>query len=171
MASVFKLILSASIATLIAITHAAPTHPPPHNVDACGVLGGLNGTDLTYQHVVDCYNAIPFDSNQASTTLATMLTLFEDFYAFTDSALSPTAIRPFSDDPVDIVGDLEKIGRTKYTSDYKFHTDILKAVTSLRDAHTSYFSKLKRDNVAHSEICAGPCLFFVLMHDLFSPFS
>ncbi|KAG0279075.1 hypothetical protein BGZ96_002073 [Linnemannia gamsii] len=135
----FKLTLSASAATLFALTQAAPAYPPPRQVDACSILGGLNATDVTYQYVVNCYNAIPFDSKQAGTTLSTMLTIFKDFYVFTDSALSPTATRPFSVDPVDIIGELEKIGRTMYTSDYKFHTDISNAVTSLRDAHTDYF--------------------------------
>lgn len=139
MAPILKLILSASLATLATFTHAAPAHAPPTHTDACGILGGLNATAVTYKHVVDCYNAIPFDNNQASTTLSSMLTLFKDFYVFTDSALSPTATRPFSDDPVDIIAKLENIGRIRYTSDYQFHTDILNAVTSLRDAHTAYY--------------------------------
>ncbi|OAQ35814.1 hypothetical protein K457DRAFT_1891199 [Linnemannia elongata AG-77] len=133
-----KLILSASLVTLATFTHAALAHAPPTHTDACGILGGLNATAVTYKHVVDCYNAIPFDNNQASTTLSSMLTLFKDFYVFTDSALSPTATRPFSDDPVDIIAKMENIGRTRYTSDYQFHTDIRNAVTSLRDAHTAY---------------------------------
>ncbi|KAG0060285.1 hypothetical protein BGZ89_012390, partial [Linnemannia elongata] len=139
MAPILKLILSASLATLATFTHAAPAHAPPTHTDACGILGGLNATAVTYKHVVDCYNAIPFDNNQASTTLSSMLTLFKDFYVFTDSALSPTATKPFSDDPVDIIAKMENIGRTRYTSDYQFHTDISNAVTSLRDAHTAYY--------------------------------
>ncbi|KAF9543716.1 hypothetical protein EC957_000495 [Mortierella hygrophila] len=137
--AISKLILSVSLATLATFTHAAPAHAPPTHVDACGILGGLNATAITYKHVVDCYSAIPFDNNQANTTLSTMLTLFKDFYVFTDFALSPTATRPFSDDPVDIIAKMEKIGRTRYTSDYQFHTDIYNAVNSLRDAHTAYY--------------------------------
>ncbi|KAK3818265.1 MAG: hypothetical protein JOS17DRAFT_820265 [Linnemannia elongata] len=139
MAPIFKLILSASLASLATFTHAAPAHAPPTHVDACGILGRLNAANITYKHVVDCYSAIPFDSNQASTTLSSMLTLFKDFYVFTDSALSPTATRPFSDDPVDIIAKMENIGRSNYTSNYQFHTDIYNAVTSLRDAHTAYY--------------------------------
>ncbi|KAG9062368.1 hypothetical protein KI688_005283 [Linnemannia hyalina] len=135
MAPIFKPILSASLATL-AFTHAAPAHAPPTHADACGIIRGLNATAITCKHVVDLYSAIPFDNNLASTTLSTMLTLFKDFYVFTDSALSPTATRPFSDDPVDIIAKMEKFGRTRYTSDYQFHTDIHNAVNI--DCYLSY---------------------------------
>lgn len=169
-----SLILSASVATLIVFSNAAPTPsssvsieptlttgrestptattepvPVPHPghpattiaADACGTLAHTDRTKLKYKHVVDCYNSIPFDSAQAATTLATVLTIFKDYYVFTDSALARTAPAPFVNAPHDIVGELEKIGRQKYTSDYKFHNDILTAVTGLGDAHAAYSSK------------------------------
>lgn len=163
-----SLILSASVAALAVLGNAAPTpsdsmsieptptahheptptattepNPgqPDTHTDACGVLASTNSTELKYKHVVDCYNAIPFDSAQAATTLSTVLTLFKDYYVFTDSALARTAPEPFANAPHDIVGELEKIGRSKYTSDYKFHNDILTAVTRLGDGHAAYQSK------------------------------
>ncbi|KAF9132235.1 hypothetical protein BG015_003735 [Linnemannia schmuckeri] len=160
-----SLILSASIAALAVFSNAVPTptefasieptptagheptstattEPNPGNpatpTDTCGLLSSINPTELKYQHVVDCYNAIPFDSAQATTTLATVLTLFKDYYVFTDAALARTAPEPFANAPYDIVGELERIGRSKYTSDYKFHRDILAAVTGLGDGHAAY---------------------------------
>ncbi|KAF8934556.1 hypothetical protein BGZ47_010313 [Haplosporangium gracile] len=160
-----SLIVSASVAALAALSNAAPTptesasieptpttdheptptattEPSPGNpatpTDACGLLASTNPTELKYKHVVDCYNAIPFDSAQAATTLATVLTLFKDYYVFTDAALARTAPEPFASAPHDIVGELEKIGRSKYSSDYKFHKDILAAVTGLGDGHAAY---------------------------------
>ncbi|KAG0072608.1 hypothetical protein BGZ90_011869 [Linnemannia elongata] len=160
-----SLILSASVAALAVLGNAAPTPSdsmsieptptahheptptattepspgqPDTHTDACGVLASTNSTELKYKHVVDCYNAIPFDSAQAATTLSTVLTLFKDYYVFTDSALARTAPEPFANAPHDIVGELEKIGRSKYTSDYKFHNDILTAVTRLGDGHAAY---------------------------------
>ncbi|KAG9062367.1 hypothetical protein KI688_005282 [Linnemannia hyalina] len=162
-----SLILSASVAALAVLSNAAPTpsdsmtikptptahreptptattepnpgHPHAHT-DACGVLASTNYTELKYKHVVDCYNSIPFDSAQAATALSTVLTIFKDYYVFTDSALARTVPEPFADAPYDIVGELEKIGRRKYTSDYKFHNDILEAVTGLGDGHADYQS-------------------------------
>ncbi|KAF9135022.1 hypothetical protein BGX30_011694 [Mortierella sp. GBA39] len=163
-----SLILSASVAALAVLSHADPTpsdsmtikptptayHEPtptattaPNpghldtHTDACGVLASTNYTELKYKHVVDCYSSIPFDSAQAATTLSTVLTIFKDYYVFTDSALARTAPEPFVNAPHDIVGELEKIGRRKYTSDYKFHNDILEAVTGLGDGHAYYQSK------------------------------
>jgi len=156
-----SLILSAYVAALATFSHGAPTPTvsvdpapptsdptpspspgnPPVQVSACGILGGLNTTEITYNHVVNCYNSIPFDNERAATTLSTVHTLFKDYYVFTDFALSPEAPRPFADDPIDILGELEKIGRKKYTSDYKFHNDILTAVNGLRDGHAAYNSK------------------------------
>ncbi|KAF9543717.1 hypothetical protein EC957_000496 [Mortierella hygrophila] len=125
--------------TPTATTEPNPGHSDTHT-DACGVLASTNHTELKYKHVIDCYNSIPFDSAQASTTLSTVLTIFKDYYVFTDSALARTAPKPFANAPYDIVGELEKIGRRKYTSDYKFHNDILEAVTGLGDGHADYGS-------------------------------
>ncbi|OAQ35815.1 hypothetical protein K457DRAFT_1869972 [Linnemannia elongata AG-77] len=50
MAPILKLILSASLATLATFTHAALAHAPPTHTDACGILGGLNATAVTYKH-------------------------------------------------------------------------------------------------------------------------
>ncbi|KAG0206035.1 hypothetical protein BGX33_007608 [Mortierella sp. NVP41] len=157
-----SLILSASVAVLATFSNAVPTPSPsvtiepseptptatpepiptptdpvPH-IDPCTILGGLNGTGITYNHVANCYKAIPFDNAQAATTLSTMLTLFKDYYIFTDAALTRKVAEPFSSEPIDIVGEIEKIGRRKYTSDYEFHNDIRLAVDSLRDAHLAY---------------------------------
>ncbi|KAG0279077.1 hypothetical protein BGZ96_002075 [Linnemannia gamsii] len=121
------------------VSEPHPGHPAtPIAANACGTLAHTNSEELKYKHVVDCYNSIPFDSAQAATTLATVLTIFKDYYVFTDSALARTAPAPFVNAPQDIVGELEKIGRSKYTSDYKFHNDILAAVTELGDGHAAY---------------------------------
>ncbi|KAG0378251.1 hypothetical protein BGX24_004392 [Mortierella sp. AD032] len=112
--------------------------PTPEPTDACAVLAQAKPSEYRYQHVVDCYNSIPFDSAQAASTISTMITLFKDYYVFTDAALARKAPMPFADDPHDVVGELEKVGRSKYTSDYKFHTDVLAAVDGLRDGHAAY---------------------------------
>ncbi|KAG9062365.1 hypothetical protein KI688_005280 [Linnemannia hyalina] len=102
------------------------------------ILAHINPKAVKYNHVVNCYNAIPFDNVRAAATLTAMIIIFRDYYVFTDDALSPTATLPFANAPHDILGELEKIGRKKYTSDYQFHKDMLVAITGLHDGHAAY---------------------------------
>ncbi|KAF9355168.1 hypothetical protein BGX26_006904 [Mortierella sp. AD094] len=132
--SLRSLIASASLIASITLSTAAPT---PRR-DACGILAATNATDITYNQVAACYKAIPFDATTASATLKSVYNLFNDYYVFRDSALTPDLQSPFSSAPVDIVKVLETIGSTKYTNDYSFHTDISLAIASLHDAHAGY---------------------------------
>ncbi|KAF9536911.1 hypothetical protein EC957_009421 [Mortierella hygrophila] len=138
--SLKSLVLSASIAVLVTFTNAAPApRPPPvSHLDPCGNLGAKKPTEITYQDIGYCYRAVPLNSAYAAATFSTVHTLFNEFYIFKDSAMTPDLQAPFSSPPTDIIGKLETIGRTKYTSDYRFHDDIRKAINSLYDAHSSY---------------------------------
>ncbi|KAK3818044.1 MAG: hypothetical protein JOS17DRAFT_757749 [Linnemannia elongata] len=144
-------VLSALIAILVTFTAAAPAtptpapapapgpgSPPAGQLDACGQLGAKAPNAITYQDVSNCYRAIPFNNSHAAVTFSTIYTLFNEFYVFKDSAMTPNLQAPFSSPPTDIVGKLEAIGRTKYASDYKFHDDLRRAINSLYDAHASY---------------------------------
>ncbi|KAF9109303.1 hypothetical protein BGW39_005147, partial [Mortierella sp. 14UC] len=117
--------------------HSPPTTTPGHEYP-CTVLSGLDATSVTYNSVAACYNAIPFNNSQAAATLKTVHGIFKDYYIFTDSALTSHVASPFASERVDILGELEKIARHKYTSDHRFHEDIRRAVASLRDGHASY---------------------------------
>ncbi|KAF9120057.1 hypothetical protein BGW39_011699 [Mortierella sp. 14UC] len=161
------LILSASLACLAVVVQSAPAPPPttpphptapppttpppttpppttpppttpPHNLDACGVLAASNMRELTYDKVAACYLSIPFNSQIAASTLESVITLFTDFYTYRDSALAPTLDAPFASAPVDIIEKLKTVGRTRYTSDHQFHTDLRLTLYSLYDAHASY---------------------------------
>ncbi|KAG0308691.1 hypothetical protein BGZ98_007162 [Dissophora globulifera] len=132
--SLSRLILSASLATIATLlTSAAPITQDP-----CATLGGLNATELTYDAVANCYRAFTYNSEIATKTLATVRTIFNDYYIFRDSALTPDLQAPFSSAPVDIMNVLDLIGQKKYRSDYEFHNDIYNAVQSLHDAHAGY---------------------------------
>ncbi|KAG0278857.1 hypothetical protein BGZ95_002963 [Linnemannia exigua] len=97
-----------------------------------------NGVGIKYKDVADCYGAIPFNRSIAADTISTIHDLFRDYYVFTDSALTPQVPAPFMSEPVDILKQLQTIGRNNYNSDYKFHTDVRLAVDTLRDGHASY---------------------------------
>ncbi|KAK3841546.1 MAG: hypothetical protein J3R72DRAFT_475483 [Linnemannia gamsii] len=141
--NIHSLILSASLAaaTIATFATAAPTKPNDRRfskLDACGRLGKKNGVGIKYKDVADCYRAIPFDRSVAATTVSTVHDLFRDYYVFTDSALTPQVPAPFMSEPVDILKQLQTIGRRKYSSDHKFHTDVRHAIETLRDGHASY---------------------------------
>ncbi|KAG0011717.1 hypothetical protein BGZ80_000463 [Entomortierella chlamydospora] len=125
---------SAYLIASIALSTAAPIRKK----DACGILGATNATDITYDLVAACYKAIPFDSTIASETTGSVVDIFNDYYVFRDSALTPDLQMPFTSAPVDIVKVLETIGSTNYARDLDFHTDIALAIASLHDAHASY---------------------------------
>ncbi|GJJ68045.1 hypothetical protein EMPS_00391 [Entomortierella parvispora] len=120
---------------LAPIAVAVPSTPSP--LDACGSLASKNISSITVADVSNCYRAIPFNSTQAKTTLETVYTLFKDYYVFTDLALNPRVPKPFKNEPVDVLGRLETIGRTKYSSDFQFHTDIRATIEALKDGHAS----------------------------------
>ncbi|KAF9132234.1 hypothetical protein BG015_003734 [Linnemannia schmuckeri] len=153
-----SLILSASIAALAVFSNAVPTptefasieptptagheptstattEPNPGNpatpTDTCGLLSSINPTELKYQHVADCYYAICHLLRQCPNCYY----LSYHYYVFTDAALSPTATPPFANASHDIFGELEKIDRSKYTNDHKFHNEIRIASNGLQDGH------------------------------------
>ncbi|KAI1294003.1 hypothetical protein EDD11_008288 [Mortierella claussenii] len=142
--SLRSLILSASLATLAILSTAAPTSKPAPShssggePDACAILGSKTATQLTYSDVADCYRAIPFNPTVAATTLKTVHSIYDQYYVFRDSALTPDLKAPFSSAPVDISGQLEALSRKKYANDYSFHTDITKVIQTLHDAHAGY---------------------------------
>ncbi|KAG0255889.1 hypothetical protein BG011_004882 [Mortierella polycephala] len=137
--SLYKLVLSASLAALLTFSSAAPIPTPkPGNLDACGILSSTKTSELTYEVIVNCYQAIPYDPSVAATTMSTVYTLFKDFYAFRDSALASDLQKPFTCPPTDILGRLKTIEATKYRNDYSFHKAVNDAVSSLYDAHASY---------------------------------
>ncbi|CAE6419408.1 unnamed protein product [Rhizoctonia solani] len=47
---------------------------------------------------------------------------------------------PYTDDTVDLQGELRRIGRTKYDSDFNLHQDVSKTVKRLNDGHAGYIN-------------------------------
>ncbi|KAF9901266.1 hypothetical protein EC991_006371 [Linnemannia zychae] len=128
------LILSLSVAT---IALAGPPASPPAT-SGCSALAAKQGKNITYADVATCYDSIPFNKDVARTTVDSLTTFFNDYYISRDAALYSHLPKPFEGDPVDIVAKLKRIGRTKYSSDRKFHTDLYEAVESLHDGHAVY---------------------------------
>ncbi|KAK3848431.1 MAG: hypothetical protein J3R72DRAFT_500194 [Linnemannia gamsii] len=151
--SLKTLLLSASLASLATVTTTAhpilaPLEPDPLKAfllttplsapvdDACGILG--TSGDFTYEKVASCYNSVPFNHHVAATTLESVTTIVNDFYAFRDSALTPDLPKPFSVEPFDILKKLKEIELALHTNDHRFHYDLSMALAGFKDAHATY---------------------------------
>lgn len=141
--SVKTLILSFSLAAIATVANADPvtSHPLAINPTGCSALGAKRGVNITYDDVVNCYDSIPFNEAAAKSTIESLYTFFNDYYISRDMSTTPFLAKPLSSAPFDIVKKLKSIGSTRYTSDRKFHTDVLLAVNSLYDGHTAYERK------------------------------
>ncbi|KAG0260853.1 hypothetical protein BGZ95_004339 [Linnemannia exigua] len=124
------MILTVSVATL-----ALAAVPP---ISGCSALAAKQGKNITYSDVVTCFDSVPFNKDAARATLESLTTFFNDYYISRDAALYPYLPKPFEGDPVDIVSKFNRIGRGRYKSDRKFHTDLYEAVESLHDGHAAY---------------------------------
>ncbi|KAF9205477.1 hypothetical protein BGZ49_003966 [Haplosporangium sp. Z 27] len=129
------LILSTGLAALVCAA-PLPVHPASH--DPCSTLAALNVTAITIDHVSSCYKSIEFNPTIAKDTLDTLYTIYNDFYVFRDSALTPKLPLPFVSPPVDILAGLEEIYKKRYSIDYDFHLDINLLINRLNDAHCTY---------------------------------
>ena len=109
---------------------------------AASAYGQCNATNIyqTYQELSECLRNAPLDGAVKNQTLATLTSIVPS-YVFVDAVKSspdPTNI-PMS---VDIMGELEQIAATEYSSDEAFHQALASLFTELQDAHTRYTKPL-----------------------------
>ncbi|KAF9150415.1 hypothetical protein DFQ26_001603, partial [Actinomortierella ambigua] len=107
------------------------------NEDPCTVLSSLNPSEVTLDHVANCYLAIPFDNEREGSFLENLAILYDNFFVYKDLALT-TPGAPFSIPSVDILADFDEIAKRQYESAYDFHHDVRLAVARLHDAHSTY---------------------------------
>jgi len=136
-----KLFKSLLLSAAVAVVCAAPIAPPPAH-DPCAVLSAsLAKSTTTMPQVAACYKSIPFDPNQAGVTLDSLYTLYDQFFIFRDSAMTPNLPLPFTQPPVDVLAGINQLRTKKYTTDYDFHADLALLARSLNDAHVTYLRK------------------------------
>ncbi|KAF9566860.1 hypothetical protein EC968_003560 [Mortierella alpina] len=133
--SLKDLILTLSLAILCTVAAPAANEV---SLDACSSLEAKQEADVTYADVANCYKSIPFDSKIAASTMDSFMTVFNDYYIFRDSALTPNLQSPFTSPPVDIMKELKSIAEKKYAHDWEFYTAISDTLSSLNDGHVNY---------------------------------
>ncbi|KAG8687366.1 hypothetical protein FRC09_013544 [Ceratobasidium sp. 395] len=85
-----------------------------------------------------CLSYFPFNATLRDNIVDVVSKTFSQFHASTSYHLNmPT---PFTDDTVDILGELKRIVGTKYSSDYEVHKDISKQTKRLGDGHAEYLN-------------------------------
>ncbi|KAG0022440.1 hypothetical protein BGZ81_008541 [Podila clonocystis] len=124
------------LATALALTNAAPATVDRR--DPCATLSRLPIGNATYADVSSCYNSIEYNPTLAKATITTMRTLYNDFFVFRDTALTPNLALPFTSAPVDVLAKLNEIENMAYKTDFAFHTDLQALAFSLNDAHVNY---------------------------------
>ncbi|KAF9570974.1 hypothetical protein EC968_001164 [Mortierella alpina] len=118
---------------------APPGHAPPAH-DPCKTLGTVTEPAITWAHVQQCYESIPYSASEANEVLSTMRMLFKEFYIFLDTATLDNQPKPFTNPPSDILAGLDQISQLDYPSDFHFQTDVDLLVTKLNDAHANYMA-------------------------------
>ncbi|KAG0203900.1 hypothetical protein BGX28_003952 [Mortierella sp. GBA30] len=165
-------IISLAVTLAVISVNAAPVHSSDGdaqqafviNPTACSDLAvqGVNKDSiLSYQSVVDCYRAQPFNQTIANSVLSTLDNFFRNVYVFLDSALveyggsfnTATAESPngsssgifngvadglFSTPAVDLLAGLQKIRSTQWSNDYDFSMAITRLLISIHDGHVDY---------------------------------
>ncbi|KAF9968516.1 hypothetical protein BGZ70_003077 [Mortierella alpina] len=119
---------------------APPGQQQPPAQDPCKTLGTLTEPAITWTHVQQCYESIPYSASEANEVLSTMHMLFKEFYIFLDTATLEDQPKPFSNPPLDILKGLDLISQRDYGSDFQFQTDVDLLVTRLNDAHANYLA-------------------------------
>ncbi|KAF9914144.1 hypothetical protein BX616_008875 [Lobosporangium transversale] len=138
LALVSVLCIALTVRSLADISSPPPS-PSFESTDPCTILSHLETTEITRRDVAACYKSIEFNPDFANITLDSLQTLFNDFFIFRDSALTPNLTQPFSSEPVDALARIEQIRQTKYFADFDFQEDLIMLAESLNDAHVSYW--------------------------------
>ncbi|CAG8502518.1 5438_t:CDS:2 [Dentiscutata heterogama] len=114
----------------------------PRKVDACANIHNdhISGKSLfKYEDVKACYEAFPFDKDNATRTIETLKSIFANFYSFLDQARDPPT-KGFTYRSIDVLSELDLLLKNNYTTDIQFMYDIIDVVRTLKDAHTSFYT-------------------------------
>jgi len=120
---------TASVLAAITLASAAPATPA---ADPCATLAGVKWTSPAA--VRACYTSIPLNETLRTNIIDTVSRVAAGHHTSTNVIIK--APQPFTADiHVDIVGELEKIRKRKYSNYYDFHVDVSDTLKLARDGH------------------------------------
>ncbi|CAG8601149.1 4206_t:CDS:2, partial [Racocetra persica] len=144
------------------------------NIHQSFVSSRSSNTTLTikYEDVKSCYMSFPFDLQRATEVVESLKGIFKTFYVFFDQSREP-AERGFDFRSVDINGELDKLLKNDYATDFEFMTDVTQIFIDLKDGHTDFRSAcynaffFLQDIWLYSTVdCHGSQIIKVLQDDL-----
>lgn len=118
------MIFLSCLVSLVAAVIVAP-------VDPCSLVHANATIELSV--ALACFRSVPFNATRRD-AIVDMLTKSLELYVFLDISSNPPA--PF--EPVDILGELQRIQQTTYAADFDMHMDLAASFAQLNDAHTTY---------------------------------
>ncbi|CAE6460664.1 unnamed protein product [Rhizoctonia solani] len=86
--------------------------------------------------VGSCLSSFPFNATLRDNIADVLSKTFSQFHTSTNFHLNMPD--PFTDDTIDLLGELRRIKKTTYKSDFELHRDISTTVKRLGDSHAGY---------------------------------
>ncbi|CUA71803.1 Glucan 1,4-alpha-maltotetraohydrolase [Rhizoctonia solani] len=122
---------------LLALGLSASVSGSPLHVtraDPCAAIH--NTTWLKPSQVHSCLSYFPFNATLRDNVVDVLSAMLDQFHASTKFHLDMP--EPFKDTTVDILGELQRIKKSTYSSDFELHQDVSRTVNRLADGHAGY---------------------------------
>ncbi|EIN14483.1 hypothetical protein PUNSTDRAFT_24244, partial [Punctularia strigosozonata HHB-11173 SS5] len=119
---------------LPASTLAVPSDAAAKHHDPCAAIAGKEF--LIPSQALACHKSFAFNETLRKNVMDNVARVF-DFFTFEDYYYESPA--PFQQSTVDIRGEVDRISKAKYETDYDFNRDLYNFTTSLNDGHTGWF--------------------------------
>ncbi|CAG8807926.1 26758_t:CDS:2, partial [Racocetra persica] len=107
----------------------------------CGdVTKAINAEKLIdYDALKTCFKSIPFNATNAAQIIDSASHILSNYYVFLDQA-NKNPPNGFTYQPIDIIGELKSLRKTKFKSDYDFKIALRTLIFKLKDGHTRFSS-------------------------------
>ncbi|KAG8737546.1 hypothetical protein FRC12_017108 [Ceratobasidium sp. 428] len=108
----------------------------PRDKDPCAKIAGKAWVKPS--KVNACLSYFPFNATLRDNVVDVVSKTFSQFHSSTSFHLNMPD--PFTDDTVDLIGELNRIKSTTYSSDFEVHQDVSRQVKRLGDGHAGYLN-------------------------------
>ncbi|CAE6532398.1 unnamed protein product [Rhizoctonia solani] len=114
---------------------AAGSPLQPRQSDPCAAIAAKGWYKPS--QVLSCIQSFPYNETLRNNIVDVVSKTF-NFHTSVSFHLNMPD--PFTDDTVDLQGEIRRIGGTKYDSDFNLHQDVSKTVKELNDGHAGYIN-------------------------------
>ncbi|CAE6430353.1 unnamed protein product [Rhizoctonia solani] len=123
------LLLALGLSTLVS---GSPLHVT--QADPCATIS--NTTWLKPSEIHSCLSYFPFNATLRDNIVDVLSKTFDQFHTSTKFHLN--MLEPFKDVTIDILGELQRIKQSTYSSDFELHQDVSRTIKRLGDGHAGY---------------------------------